>query len=80
MLLCKISGIYFIIFNLTEKYDNFQFHEKKKFNFRLTYGIGIGMKLGGIARIELNYCVPMRTQRGDRPAPGFQFGVGVDFL
>jgi len=49
-------------------------------NFRLTYGIGIGMKLGGIARIELNYCVPMRTQRGDRPAPGFQFGVGVDFL
>lgn len=79
MLLCKISGIYFIIFNLTEKYDNFQFHEKN-FNFRLTYGIGIGMKLGGIARIELNYCVPMRTQRGDRPAPGFQFGVGVDFL
>jgi len=49
-------------------------------NFRLTYGIGIGMKLGGIARIELNYCVPMRTQRGDKPAPGFQFGVGVDFL
>ena len=38
------------------------------------------MKLGGIARIELNYCVPMRTQRGDKPAPGFQFGVGVDFL
>ena len=49
-------------------------------NFRLTYGIGLGMKLGGIARIELNYCVPIRTQRGDKPAPGFQIGIGVDFL
>lgn len=49
-------------------------------NFRLTYGVGVAMKLGGIARIELNYCVPIRTQRGDKPAPGFQFGVGVDFL
>ena len=49
-------------------------------NFRLTYGIGLGFKLGGIAGIELNYCVPIRTQRGDKPAPGFQFGVGVDFL
>jgi len=49
-------------------------------NFRLTYGLGLAFKLGGIARIELNYCVPLRTQKGDKPAPGLQFGVGVDFL
>jgi outer membrane protein insertion porin family len=49
-------------------------------DFRLTYGLGLAFKLGGIARIELNYCVPLRTQKGDKPAPGLQFGVGVDFL
>ena len=49
-------------------------------DFRLTSGLGLAFKLGGIARIELNYCVPLRTQRSDKPAPGFQFGVGIDFL
>ena len=49
-------------------------------DFRLTYGLGLAFKLGGIARIELNYVVPLRTQKGDKPAPGLQFGVGVDFL
>lgn len=49
-------------------------------NFRLTYGLGLAFKLGGIARIELNYCVPLRTQAGDKPNPGIQFGVGVEFL
>ena len=29
-------------------------------NFRLSYGIGLALKLGGIARIELNYCIPIR--------------------
>ena len=49
-------------------------------NFRLSYGIGLALKLGGIARVELNYCIPIRAQRGDRPAPGLQLGVGVSFL
>lgn len=49
-------------------------------NFRLSYGLGLALKLGGIARVELNYCVPIRAGRGDRPAPGLQFGVGVNFL
>jgi outer membrane protein insertion porin family len=49
-------------------------------NFRLTYGLGLALKLGGIARIELNYCVPIRTQNGDKPTLGLQFGVGVNFL
>jgi len=49
-------------------------------NFRLSYGLGVALKLGGIARMELNYCVPVRAGRGDKPAPGLQFGVGVQFL
>lgn len=49
-------------------------------NFRLTYGLGLAFMLGGVARIELNYCVPLRTQKGDKPAPGLQLGVGIDFL
>ena len=33
---------------------------------RLTYGAGVVLKLGGVARLEINYCVPIRTQPGDR--------------
>merc|ERR1719418_185310 len=46
-------------------------------DFRLSYGLGLALKLGGVARIELNYCVPVKASRGDRPAPGLQFGVGA---
>lgn len=49
-------------------------------DFRFSYGLGIAFKLGGIARIELNYCVPVKSQRGDKLAPGLQLGVGVNFL
>ncbi len=49
-------------------------------NFRLSYGLGVAFRLGGIARIELNYCIPVKLRRGDKPAPGLQFGVGVNFL
>lgn len=49
-------------------------------NFRLSYGVGLAMKLGGIARLELNYCVPFKVQAGDRICPGLQLGVGVNFL
>lgn len=49
-------------------------------DFRLSYGLGLALKLGGVARIELNYCVPVKACRGDHAAPGLQFGVGVNFL
>ena len=49
-------------------------------NFRLSYGIGLVMSLGGIARVEVNYCCPLRAQKGDRLAHGLQVGVGMDFL
>ena len=33
---------------------------------RWSYGAGIVLRIGGIARLELNYCVPVRAQSGDR--------------
>jgi len=49
-------------------------------NFRLSYGLGLAIKVGGIARVELNYCIPVKASRGDKVSPGLQFGVGVNFL
>jgi len=49
-------------------------------DFRLSYGLGLAVKLGGVARIELNYCLPVKAARGDKAAPGLQLGVGVNFL
>lgn len=36
---------------------------------RWSYGAGIVLRLGNIARLELNYCVPMGVQKGDRWVP-----------
>ena len=33
---------------------------------RWSYGAGIVLRLGGIARLELNYVVPVRAQPNDR--------------
>ena len=30
-------------------------------DFRLSYGLGLAVKLGGVARIELNYCLPVKV-------------------
>lgn len=37
---------------------------------RWSYGAGIVLRLGNIARLELNYCVPMGVQSGDRWGSG----------
>uniref|UniRef100_W5ND31 Sorting and assembly machinery component 50 homolog, like n=1 Tax=Lepisosteus oculatus TaxID=7918 RepID=W5ND31_LEPOC len=47
---------------------------------RWSYGAGIVLRLGNIARLELNYCVPMGAQSGDRICDGVQFGAGIRFL
>jgi outer membrane protein insertion porin family len=47
---------------------------------RWSYGAGIVLRMGGIARLELNYCVPVRSQPGDSVNHGLQFGIGVTFL
>ena len=39
---------------------------------RLSYGMGLMLRLGSAARVELNYCVPVWAQRGDRPVHGVQ--------
>jgi outer membrane protein insertion porin family len=32
---------------------------------RWSYGVGVVMRMGGYARMELNYCWPMSVQKGD---------------
>lgn len=49
-------------------------------NMRVAYGLGIAMKFGDIARVELNYCLPYSYQRTDAINKGLQFGIGFDFL
>lgn len=49
-------------------------------SLRLAFGAGIVLRLGGIARIELNYVVPVWLKEGDSANPGLQLGVGVTFL
>lgn len=47
---------------------------------RSSYGMGIAVKLAERARIELNYCIPLRRQNTDKGANGFQFGIGYEFV
>uniref|UniRef100_A0A8C1NXT8 SAMM50 sorting and assembly machinery component n=1 Tax=Cyprinus carpio TaxID=7962 RepID=A0A8C1NXT8_CYPCA len=47
---------------------------------RWSYGAGIVLRLGNIARLELNYCIPMGVRSGDRICDGVQFGAGIRFL
>jgi len=55
-------------------------YEQITSDFRWSYGLGLALKLGGVARIELNYVVPVKASRTDKITPGLQFGVGVNFL
>ncbi|CAB3233431.1 unnamed protein product [Arctia plantaginis] len=48
--------------------------------WRAACGAGVCVRLGRVARLELNYCVPLRALPHDAHAPGLQFGVGADFL
>lgn len=49
-------------------------------NIRIAYGLGVAVRIGQMARIELNYCIPLAYQRGDHVHPGVQFGIGLQFL
>jgi outer membrane protein insertion porin family len=33
-----------------------------------------------IARLELNYCIPLTAARNDQVHRGLQFGIGLNFL
>ncbi|XP_041366176.1 sorting and assembly machinery component 50 homolog [Gigantopelta aegis] len=47
---------------------------------RWAYGAGLVLRMGGIARLELNYVVPVVAQRGDGVYSGLQFGIGLSFM
>lgn len=49
-------------------------------NMRLSYGLGVALRLGNMARLEVNYCFPYIFDKGDQTHPGVQFGIGVQFL
>ncbi|XKL68900.1 hypothetical protein PGB90_006669 [Kerria lacca] len=49
-------------------------------NMRLTYGIGLVYRLGQMARVELNYCIPLYYQTDDKLIDGVQLGLGVQFV
>ncbi|OXU26423.1 hypothetical protein TSAR_013800, partial [Trichomalopsis sarcophagae] len=48
-------------------------------NVRCTAGCGIAMKLGNIARVELNFCLPFKYLRSDVQQQ-IQLGLGVQYL
>ena len=49
-------------------------------NARFACGLGLAFKIGGRARIEINYCYPLKKLKTDRTNPAFQFGIGYEFL
>jgi outer membrane protein insertion porin family len=49
-------------------------------NARIACGVGLAFKIGGRARIEVNYCYPLKKHKTDRVNPAFQFGIGYEFL
>lgn len=51
-----------------------------KSNIRISYGLGVAIRLGHMARIEVNYCFPHAFDSRDRLHSGVQFGIGVQFL
>lgn len=47
---------------------------------RVSSGVGVAVRLGQMARVEVNYCFPLRSEQDDRVNPGVQFGIGVQFI
>ncbi|XP_071809301.1 sorting and assembly machinery component 50 homolog B-like [Asterias amurensis] len=67
--------------NLNLEEQNIHQHlEQLRENFRWSYGAGIILRLGRIARFELNYVIPKTAQPMDSVNAGLQFGVGLSFL
>ena len=67
----KQENIFKILF-----FQNLNFSD----SMRSAAGIGLAFKLAERARIELNYCIPVRKFEGDKPVRGFQFGIGYEFV
>lgn len=92
LFVCKIYfliSLYFIIrielinlYDSCSKFSDNLYNENMKIfteNVRCAIGGGIAMKLGNIARIELNLVTPLLFMRSD-VLQQFQFGIGVQYL
>lgn len=44
---------------------------------RLSCGFGVAYNFMKAARLELNFCYPIKSQKSDRISDGLQFGIGV---
>ncbi|VDL98159.1 unnamed protein product [Schistocephalus solidus] len=47
---------------------------------RYVLGAGLILRFAQMARLELNYCLPMSSQPGDGVQSGFQLGIGVSYM
>ena len=84
LLWCAIKGSPLVISNSDGKFEfelvgSYDFADMV-INLLTAKSSELSILLNCIPRIELNYCIPVKAQRGDRMAPGLQFGIGVDFL
>lgn len=49
-------------------------------NMRIACGMGLAFRIGGRARIELNYNYPLAKQKYDRANNSFSFAIGYEYL
>ncbi|XP_066144222.1 sorting and assembly machinery component 50 homolog B [Euwallacea fornicatus] len=63
-----------------EKTSKSDFLEIIRNNMRISYGLGVALRFGNMARLEVNYCFPYKFEKGDQTHPGVQFGIGLQFL
>ena len=71
---CNAGNLGNVTRNLNECFDSLSK------SIRLMYGVGLVYRLGQIARIELNYCIPILYQADDKLIDGVQLGLGVHFV
>lgn len=46
-------------------------------NVRMSYGAGLVYNFMRSARLELNFCMPLKVNAGDNFSEGLQFGIGI---
>lgn len=59
--------------------DIYRYFNSLVSRYRLSCGFGLVFSFHPNIRVEFNYCIPILFQPGDRPAPGLQFGAGINY-
>lgn len=76
-IICEVTKISnFLLFAANDYKENMKIFKE---NVRCAVGGGIAMKLGNIARVELNLVMPLLFVRSD-VLQQFQFGLGLQYL